>query len=91
MEEEILTLGTLYISHEVLQMDKWIRDQAISAAMIQMRKYLGLEGLLKPSKIRTGDFSLVMADLKVSPILVSFIGIPGRNRASIVQELYVKK
>lgn len=90
MAEEILKLGTLYIAHEVLQHEKWIVDQAINASKSQLNKYKGLSGFLKPSPIRTGDFSLVLADYKLDPIVATFIGIPGRQRAAIVQELYVK-
>lgn len=90
MDEQVLTIGTLYIAKEVLQNEKWMLDQVITASMLQMRKYLGLDGFLRPSKVRTGDFSLVIADYKVSPIVVNFIGIPGRSRTAIVQELFVK-
>jgi len=90
MDEQILTLGTLYIAKEVLQFEPWLQEQAISAAMTQLKKYMGLDGFLRPSKVRKGDFSLVIADFKVTPIVVNFIGVPGRNRTSIMQELYVK-
>lgn len=82
-------LGTLFVSQEVLQLDKWIIDQAISAAMTQLRKYERLHGFLKPSPVRKGDFSLVLGDYKVSPIVATFIGIPGRAKAPIIQELFV--
>ena len=89
MEEEVVTIGTLYIAKEVLQHEKWMQDQAISAANSQLTKYFGLDGFLKPSKVRLGDYSLVMADYNVKPVVVNFIGVPGRARASIVQELFV--
>lgn len=90
MSNEILTpLGTLYISNEVLMHDKWIVDQAISAAMSVVKKYKYLDAMLKPSKVRKGDFSLILADLKMSPTVAAFIGIPGRAKAPIIQELFV--
>ena len=91
MTEPVLTVGTLYISREVLQYEKWMVDQVISGAMSMLSKYMGLDGFLKPSVGRKGDFSLTICDLKVSPVVVVFIGVPGRSRASIVQELFTAK
>ena len=82
-------LGTLFIAKEVLQYEKWIQDQAILAAMQLIKKYKYLDGLLKPSLVRQGDFSLILADLKVSPVVACFIGIPGRAKAPIIEELFV--
>ncbi len=82
-------LGTLYIAKEVFQFEKWLSDQAIAAANIQMKKYKVLDGFLKPSPVRQGDFSLVMAIHKVDPVVAAFIGIPGRAKAPIIQELFV--
>lgn len=81
--------GVLYIAHEVLQYEKWITDQAISAAMILMKKYKYLDGFLKPSPVRQGDFSLILADFKLEPVIASFIGIPGRSKSPIIEELFV--
>lgn len=81
--------GTLYIAKEVLQFDKWIYDQAIAAAMIQINKYKPFDGFLKPAPVRQGDFSLIIADAKLTPLIATFIGIPGRTKAPIVQEMYV--
>lgn len=89
MAIEPTRMGTLWISKEVLQKEKWLIDQAISASMIQMKKYKGLHGFLKPSVIRLGDFSLVLCDYKLTPAVATFIGIPGRSRAPIVQELFI--
>ena len=89
MNEKPPPLGILYISQEVLQFDKWIQEQAISASMQQMKKYKYLDGLLRPSPVRLGDFSLLQANLKVSPVIASFIGIPGRLKAPIIEELFV--
>ena len=82
-------LGTLFISNEVLMLDKWLVDQAISAASMVIKKYKYLDGFLKPSPVRKGDFSLVLAEAKLSPTVAAFIGIPGRAKAPIVQELFV--
>ena len=81
--------GTLYIAKEVFHFDKWLFDQALAAANIQMKKYKTLDGFLKPSPVRLGDFSLIMAVHKIDPIVASFIGIPGRQKAPIIQELFV--
>lgn len=90
MADGVLKMGTLYISHEVLQHEKWMADKAISASITQLSKYMGLDGLLKPSLVRKGDYSLTILDLRVTPTIVTFIGIPSRTRAPIIQELYVK-
>jgi len=89
MAEKPPPRGTLFIAKEVLQYDKWITDQAISAAMIVINKYEVLDGFLKPSPVRQGDFSLVLATHKIQPIVAAFIGIPGRSKAPIIQELFV--
>lgn len=89
MNDSVLKVGTLYISREVLQHDKWMVDAAITSAMSQLNKYMGLDGYLKSSPVRRGDFSLTIADHKVSPVVVTFIGIPGKARAPIVQEMFV--
>ncbi|MBA7699120.1 hypothetical protein ES703_107806 [subsurface metagenome] len=89
MSEIPRPLGTLFIDRSVLLLDKWLTDQAIAAADIQMKKYKYLDGFLKPSPIRRGDFSFVLADHKVTPIVASFIGIPGIGKAAIIQELFV--
>ena len=81
--------GTLYISYEVLHYEKWIADQAIKAAYTLMNKYEFLDGLLSPSPVRQGDFALILADLKLSPVVACFIGIPGRAKAPIIEELFV--
>ena len=81
--------GTLFISKSVMQFDKWLTDQAIAAAEIQMKKYELLDGFLQPSPVRQGDFSLIQAVHKVDPVIASFIGIPGRQKAPIIQELFV--
>lgn len=90
MAEKPPPRGTLYISREVLQYDKWMQNQTITAAMQQMNKYKYLDGFLKPSVVRHGDFSLVLADTKLIPIIATFIGIPGIARSPIIQEIYVK-
>jgi hypothetical protein len=90
MAEQPPPRGTLYIAKEVLQFDKWMQDQVISAAMQQMNKYKYFDGFLKPSTVRHGDFSLLLADARLIPIIATFIGIPGRSRSPIIQELYVK-
>lgn len=89
MPEQTTPLGTLFIASEVLQHEAWQRNQAISAAITQISKYRPLDGLLIPSSVRSGDYALLLANLKADPKIVSFIGIPGRSRAPIVQELYV--
>lgn len=89
MAQELIRMGTLFIAKEVLQEEKWLIDQAISAAMAQMTKYKPLHGFLKPSGIRKGDFSLILADYKLTPAIATFIGIPGRTRSPIIEELYV--
>lgn len=89
MAEQPPPLGTLFIAKEVLQYDKWMVDVALKAADMQMRKYKYLHGFLKPSTVRQGDFSLILADFKLQPVVATFIGIPGRSRAPIVQELFV--
>lgn len=90
MADGVLKMGTLYISHEVMQHEKWMYDKAITASMAQLSKYMGLDGLLKPSLVRKGDYSLTILDLRVTPTIVTFIGVPGRTRSPIIQELYVK-
>jgi len=89
MPEDVFKIGTLFISHEVLQQDKWLVEAAIGAAQIQMRKYKGLHGFLKPSPVRLGDFSLILATYKISPAVATWIGIPGKGKAPIIQELFV--
>lgn len=91
MPNEVLTIGTLFVAHECLQHDKWMLDQAISAALLQLNKYKGLDGFLLPSRVRKGDYSLLMAHYSPTPIVVTFLGIPGRAKAPIIQELYVKR
>lgn len=82
-------VGTLFVSVRVLQLEKWLVDQAISAAMMQLKKYKRLDGFLTPSPVRLGDFSLILAEHKITPIIASFIGIPGRSKAAIIEELFV--
>jgi len=89
MNEKPPPRGTLYIAKEVLQYDKWITDQAISAATILINKYENLDGFLKPSPVRQGDFSLILATHKITPIVAAFIGIPGRAKAPIIEELFI--
>lgn len=89
MSEAPKYVGTLYISQQVLQHEKWLADQAIASATLLMRKYMGLDAILTPSPVRRGDFSLIIADLKVDPIVACFIGIPGRAKPAIVEELFV--
>lgn len=89
MASEEFKVGTLFISQEVLQHEKWLIDVAIQAAQVQMRKYKGLHGFLKPSPVRVGDFSLILATYKISPAVATWIGIPGRAKAPIIQELFV--
>lgn len=92
MESEIVIrkIGTLFIAKEVLGYEKWMVDAVISASMAQLNKYKPLHGFLKPSTVRLGDFSLVLCDYKLSPTVATFIGIPGRARAPIIQELFVQ-
>lgn len=82
-------VGILYVSVQVLQLEKWLVDQVISAAMIQMKKYKRLDGFLTPSPVRLGDFSLILAEHRLDPIIATFIGIPGRSKAAIIEELFV--
>lgn len=89
MAQQPFKIGTLYISHEVLQHEKWLTDQVISAAMSQLSKYKGQDGFLKPSTVRKGDYSLLLSEGRLSPTVAIWIGIPGKARAAIVQELFV--
>lgn len=89
MATEQFDIGTLFISQEVLQQEKWLVDAAIQAAQLQMRKYKGLHGFLKPSPVRSGDFSLILGTYKTQPAVATWIGIPGRAKAPIIQELFV--
>jgi len=90
MVEPFEKLGTLYIAHETMMFEKWMIDQAVSAALTQLKKYKGFDGFLKPSRVRSGDFSLTLARFRVEPFIVTFIGIPGRSKSPIIQELYIK-
>ena len=81
--------GTLWISSEVLHQEKWILDQVLSTTRSLMTKYQNLDAFLSSSPVRQGDFSLIFAVSKIDPILAIFIGIPGRQRAAIVEELFV--
>lgn len=89
MADEIFKMGTLFIAKEVLQYEKWMVDLAISAAMSQLAKYKGQDGFLQPSIVRKGDFSLILGPARISPTVVTFIGVPGRARSPIIQELFV--
>jgi len=89
MADEIFRMGTLWIAKEVLQQEKWMVDAVISASMSQMSKYKPLHGFLKPAQPRSGDFSLMLCDYKLTPAIATFIGIPGRSRSPIIEELYV--
>ena len=89
MPGEEFKVGTLFISQEVLQHEKWLVDAAIAAAQVQMRKYKGLDGFLKPSHARVGDFSLILAAHEIAPKVATWIGIPGRTKPPIIQELFV--
>lgn len=89
MPEKPPPIGTLYISREVLQYEKWMVDQAIQASMIIINKYKPFDGFLKPAPIRRGDFSLIIADVKFTPFVAVFIGIPGMQKAAIVEEMFV--
>lgn len=89
MASEFDKLGTLYISQQVLQHEHWLIDQAISAAMIQMKKFRGHDGFLTPSKVRLGDYSLLMSRERINPVVATWIGIPGKAKAPIIQELFV--
>lgn len=89
MADVVFKMGTLWISKEVLQVEKWMSDAAISAAMRQLSKYKPLHGFLSTAPPRSGDFSLILCDYKLSPAVATFIGIPGRARAPIVEELFV--
>lgn len=90
MSAEVSKIGTLYLSREVLQFDKWLIDKAIAAAMAKLRKYIGMDGYLRPSESRKGDFSLILGFHKIEPFAAVFIGVPSRARDCIIQELYVR-
>ena len=89
MTEAPIKQGTLFVSLEVLQFEKWLTDQAISAAMSVIKKYKYLDGYLTPSRVRRGDFSLILDKHKTDPVVAAFIGIPGIGKAPIVEELFV--
>ncbi len=89
MADEILKVGTLFISQNVLHLEKWMQDQVISAAITQLTKYKGLDGYLKTSPVRLGDFSLLLTTQKIRPTIATFIGIPGRLRSPIIEELFI--
>jgi len=89
MSEDAFKMGTLYIGSEVLQYEKWMVDQAVASAINQLRKYKGTDGLLRPQPGRKGDFSLTLGKYNIAPTAVFFIGIPGRNRAPIIHELFL--
>lgn len=91
MAEKPPPMGTLYIAREVLQFDKWMVDQAIASAMTLLKKYQPFDAFLRPAPIRRGDFSLIIADVKLTPFVAVFIGIPGMQKASIVEEMYVAR
>lgn len=81
--------GELFISKSVLLHEKWLTDQAIAAAEQMMKTYPELDGILRPSPVRLGDFSLVLVIHKLEPIIAAFIGIPGRLKPPIIEELFV--
>jgi len=89
MVDERLQFGTLWIAKEVLQLPKWQQDKAISTSLIHLTKYKGLDGFLKPSPTRQGDFALIISNPKMPPVVAIFIGLPGQARAAIVEELFV--
>lgn len=89
MADEIFKMGTLYIGSDILHLDKWLQDQAISAATILLTKYKGQDGYLKSSTVRRGDFSLLLSRQKVTPTMAAFIGIPGIAKSPIVEELFL--
>lgn len=91
MADEMFKMGTLFISKEVLQLENWLQVQVITAAMSQLSKYKGQDGYLRPSPIRTGDFSLLLSRERITPVIATFIGIPGRQKNPIIQELFVAK
>lgn len=82
-------VGILFVSIQVLQLEKWLVDQVISASMMQMKKYKRLDGFLTPSPVRVGDFSLILAEHRLDPIIATFIGIPGMLKPPIIEELFV--
>jgi len=89
MADEIFKMGTLYISSDILHLDKWLQDQVIMAAMSLLTKYKGQDGYLKPSPVRLGDFSLLLSRQRITPAMAAFIGIPGRAKSPIVEELFL--
>lgn len=89
MSNEMFQTGTLWISQAVLHRPKQESDAAISAAKQMMAKYKGLHGFLKTSPVRSGDFSLVLADYRITPAVAVFIGVPGRGKPPIIEELFV--
>lgn len=91
MPETPLPSGTLYIARECLLLDDWMISQAITSAVSQMSKLKYLDAFMKPSIVRKGDFSLIQAEHKITPLVASFIGVPGKGKPSIIQELYVGK
>lgn len=91
MVEKPPPMGTLYIAREVLHFDKWMVDQAISASMILLKKYQPFDAFLRAAPVRKGDFSLIIADVKLTPFVAIFIGIPGIAKAPIVEEMFVAR
>lgn len=89
MADEIFKMGTLFISSDILHLDKWLQDQAISAAMSLLTKYKGQDGYLKSSSVRRGDFSLLLSRIRITPTMAAFIGIPGRAKSPIIEELFL--
>jgi len=89
MAEEIFKLGTLYISSDILHLDKWLQDQIISAAMTLLTKYKGQDGYLKSTPVRRGDFALLLSRQRITPSMAAFIGIPGIAKPPIIEELFL--
>ena len=87
--DQLVQPGTLYIASEVLQQEKWIIDQVLAAAKLELRKHIPLDGYLRPTGVRSGDFALVISSTRIGASVVDFIGIPGRQRPAIVQQMYV--
>lgn len=88
--ESELPIGTLYISHQTLQHDSREVQSAISAALTLLSKYKGLDAYLRPHPERAGDYALILADHKIDPVVVAFIGVRGRGMSTIVEDLFVK-
>lgn len=89
MANQFDKIGVLFVSQQVLQHEKWMIDQAIAAAMVQMKQHRGLNGFLTPSTVRLGDYALLMTRERISPAVATWIGIPGKLKSPIIQELFV--